>query len=572
MFVKRIFLMKIRFLSLILLSTIGLMAQSAYTNQSAEYNHFVDRFDILGGFPGNNIHTNFKQYLRKDLKLVLDSLQKDSAAMILSKVDKFNIAYLKDDNWDLHSGQWMSRKPVLKYFYQKKNALYAVDQKYLKLIVNPVISVWAGKETKSDKSYNYQNTRGLELRGTIDEKVSFYTSFTDNQAMLPGYVRASLTPIDTLKPVLMGENYIKTNSKGGVDYISARGYVNFKVTKHIGLQFGHDKNFVGNGYRSLILSDNSGNYNFLKLETKIWKIKYTNLFCQLTAFPTPYDSYFPKKYFTLHHLSTNIGKHLNIGVYESVIYGNRGGGGLDINYLNPIIFYRSVEQNLGSSDNASLGMDWKLNFLKHFSWYGQVVIDEFLIKNIRARNGSWTNKQAFQTGLKYMNAFGIHNLDLQAELNSVRPYTYSHLDNYRSYTNYLQPLAHPRGANFKELVGLVRFQPIGRLMLTGKAIYIKQGLDSLNNRLSSGSDLLQNYSQRLLHSGQADIGHKIGQGIAVNLYYIEFNASYMVKHNIFLDLTMVHRKQTTSYVPYKYNSTIITLGLRMNIGKKSYDW
>lgn len=561
------------------LASLSAYSQSVYTQQTFDYNHLIDRYEVLSGNLSSDLFTAAKPYKRVDavnfMRTLTDTLQSDSTTAIRpfipSKADAFNLDYINTDNWEFNNSAGLSKKPILQYFYQKKNALYAVDNENFKLVVNPIISVWAGKETKSDKTYNYLNTRGAEVRGMIDNKVGFYTSFTDNQAMLPMYVRSGLRPVDTLKSVLMGENYLKTTPSGAVDYISARGYITFNVTKHIGVQFGHDKNFIGNGYRSLVLSENSGSYNFLKLQTKVWKFQYTNLFCQMTAVPTIYDSYFPKKYFVLHHLSTNIGKHFNVGIFESVVYGNRGGG-LDINYMNPIIFYRAVEQNLGSSDNASLGGDWKLNFLRHFSWYGQVMIDEFLIKNVRARNGSWTNKQAFQSGLKYVNAFGIKNLDLQAEFNAVRPYTYAHMDNFRNYSNYLQPIAHPRGANFKEWIGILRYQPFGKLCLTSKFILVRQGADSLNSNFSTGSNILMNYSNRITHNGQADIGHRIGQGISSNLMYFEFLASYMIKHNIFIDAHITYRKQESTAVAYNQNNTLFTLGIRMNMAKKSFDW
>ncbi|MFN8437474.1 MAG: hypothetical protein U0V72_07515 [Cytophagales bacterium] len=554
----------------VLLTSFLSYSQSVYTQQTSDYNHFVDRYEILSGTINQNVHTSFKPYKRQDVvQMLTDSLFSDSSK-ILSKADYFNFEYIKDDNWDVYTGSGVSRIPVLKYFYKKKSALYAVDTKHFKLQANPVLYTWAGTETGNPNKVLFQNTRGVDLRGTIDNKVSFYTQFTDNQARLPLYVYNSISPVDTLKQVLMGENYLKVDGKSHkLDYISARGYINFQATKHIAIQFGHDKNFVGNGFRSLILSENSGTYNFLKIQTKVWKLQYTNLFCQLTATPTVNDSYFAKKYLTLHHLSMNVTKFLNIGLFESVVYGGRG---LDINYLNPVIFYRSVEQNLGSSDNASLGADWKLNFMKHFSWYGQVYIDEFLIANLKARNGSWTNKQAVQLGLKYMNVLGVKNLDGQLEFNSIRPYTYAHQDNGRNYSNYLQPLAHPRGANLKEVVGILKYQPTGRLFITGKFIVLKQGLDSLTSTRSAGADILMSYSQRIKHGNQDLNGHKIGQGVAVNLYMFTLGMSYMFRHNMFLDLNVQHRQQNSAVNAYKYDENFYSLGLRINIAEKKYDW
>ena len=66
---------------------------------------------------------------------------------------------------------------------------------------------------------------------------------------------------------------------------------------------------------------------------------------------------YPNKFNALHHLSINIGKKLNIGVYEAVIFSYDSTHNFRLDYLNPIIFYRAIEQQNGSTDNVLLGMD-----------------------------------------------------------------------------------------------------------------------------------------------------------------------------------------------------------------------
>ena len=58
---------------------------------------------------------------------------------------------------------------------------------------------------------------------------------------------------------------------------------------------------------------------------------------------------------------------------------------------------------------------------------------------------------AYKLGGKYFDAFTVKNLDLQGEMNMVRPYTYTHYDSTANYTHYNQPLAHPLGAGFAEV-------------------------------------------------------------------------------------------------------------------------
>ncbi len=541
-------------------------AQSAYAPLNTDYQHLIDRIEIKSTKLSSSLFTGFKPYQRVDIVSLVDS-----STNMMSKVDRFNLQYLKADNWEFDTSDVSnSKRSIFKHFYQKQNGLYTVNNKDFSLIVNPVFHFNAGKESNSNTNLQYLNTRGVEIRGIIDNKIGFYTFFTDNQFVYPKYVKQGLP--DSV-PLMMGENYTKNTSPSKVDFISARGYLTFNVSKHVAVQFGHDKNFVGNGFRSLILSDHSGTYNFLKLNTKIWKFQYTNLFCQLTAAPQVSDGVYPKKYFALHHLSLNIGKKLNIGIFESIMFG-RQDGNFDFNYLNPIIFYRSAEQNVGSNDNAFLGMDWKYNIARHLSWYGQIVLDEFIMKQFRARKGNWVNKQGFQMGLKYIDVLNIKNLDLQGEINVVRPYMYAHKDLARSYSHYLQPLAHPRGANFTELIGIARFQPLNRLAFTGKMIFVKQGVDSVNSSKTVGANVLKDYTNRPYPSGQIgnDDNHRLGQGVSTNLVFLEFCTTYQAKHNIFIDLLFRVRNQKSDNVNFQYDSQYVGLAFRCNIAKRNFDY
>ncbi len=183
----------------------------------------------------------------------------------------------------------------------------------------------------------------------------------------------------------------------------------------------------------------------------------------------------------MHHLDINITKWLNIGLFEGVVFGRQNR--FDFSYLNPIIFYRSIEQQNGSHDNAVAGLDLKANVAKRFQVYGQLMLDEFKLSEIKANRGWWANKFGLQIGAKYIDAFGIKNLDLQIEHNRVRPFTYSHRDSVANYTHYNQPLAHPLMANFREIIGIARYQPAPKWMVQAKAIFYQQGRDTRQCKL-----------------------------------------------------------------------------------------
>jgi hypothetical protein len=89
-------------------------------------------------------------------------------------------------------------------------------------------------------------------------------------------------------------------------------------------------------------------------------------------------NYYLRKYAAIHHLSINVAKWLNLGVFEAVLLEGRII--LNFTYLNPIMFLRVAEQQNGSADNAIVGFDFKANLAKRVQLYGQLLFDEFYLK------------------------------------------------------------------------------------------------------------------------------------------------------------------------------------------------
>lgn len=545
-------------------------AQSTFAPLNEDYYHGIDRYEVKAGKVLPQVFTTVKPYRRSDIVDLVDSV--NSLVLFESKADRFNYEYLQNDSWEWSRAETSdSRKPFLKHFYRKKSDLYHVDTRDFDLHINPVIYLGMGNDSRRDDRL-YINTRGVEVRGMVDKRVGFYTYLTDNQAVLPSYVWDGMA----INPVIPHEGFWKEYKDGkGVDFLQARGYITFNVTKHIDIQFGHDRFFIGNGQRSLIFSDFSPPAWFIKGNVKVWKINYLFLVNQMTADVVgsrgglvDASGGYPNKFTALHHLSINIGKKLNVGVFESVVFSpddSTGARGFRLDYLNPIIFYRAIEQQNGSSDNVLLGFDFKWNAVRKLSFYGQFLLDEFVIDNIRAGNGWWANKFGVQGGAKYVDAFGIANLDLQGEVNIVRPYTYSHGANYSNYSSYRQPIAHPLGANFNEVIGILRYQPLPRLNLTGKLMVSRIGRDSTG--VNWGSDILKNNGTR-----QQNYGNKIGQGITNDIVYGSFTASWQFKHNLFIDASLIIRRSDSALAFYNNNTTISSLAVRWNIPKRLYEF
>ena len=147
----------------------------------------------------------------------------------------------------------------------------------------------------------------------------------------------------------------------------------------------------------------------------------------------------------------------------------------------------------------------------------------------------------------------------------MRPYTYSHNTKFANYASYRQSIAHPLGANFQELVGILRYQPIPRLTFVGKLVFTNIGRDSTN--VNWGSDILKDNSTR-----QQEYDNKIGQGLSNDIIFGTLTASWHLKHNLFIDASFMLRKSECELPLYNNNTTISSLALRWNIPKRLYEF
>ncbi|GAB3651855.1 hypothetical protein GCM10028791_21060 [Echinicola sediminis] len=539
-------------------------AQSAYINYNRDYYHLLDRYQVLQGEHLKEFHTVVKPYRRDDVGKLLEKIVPENQG----RVDAFNFNYLKNDNWEfVEESTDFSKAPLWKGIYKRPSDFYHHRNEVVDVHVNPVIYFRGGKES-SEEEFNFRNTRGVAVRGSIDRKVGFYTFLSTNEVLFPSWTGRYARK----NGAVPGQGFWKPYGDNGYSYFSATGYVTAQVSKHISVQMGHDRNFIGEGYRSMVLSDFSNAYMFFKVNTRVWKLQYTNLWAQmnadvfLDARGRPTDGRYPKKWYSMHRLGIDLGKRFNLGVYESVM-SNKA----DWSYYNPVIFYRWVEHQLGTPDQVLLGTDFKWNFINGMQLYGQFTLDEFVFGEFFGVDGenSKRNKHGMQLGYKYINVFGVPNLDLQLEYNQARPYTYQEKEEYQAYTSYRTPLAHPMGANFREAISVLRYQPIPKLSLNFTGVYHYYGADP-DEATNYGGDLLKNRLEGT--EGMGLFGHTIGQGVENRVLLGNVTATYMLKHNLFLDVGHSYRRRTAQDLDAAETTQYSQLSLRLNISREEFNY
>jgi hypothetical protein len=546
-------------------------AQSTFLPQGSKFEHFLDRMEILQQRDAElNITTDKPISRRSAVRIseLADSMYKfypyDDIYHI-SKVDRQNLQSLLMNNTEWVSGSkdsFQSKRPWWNTFYKDKANFYQVNEKDFFLAVNPVIQQTQSYET-GNKARVFLNSKGLTIRGLIAGKLGFSAYLTDNQERGPQYVMDRVAQFHAVP----GAGYYKVFKQTGVDYYDNRASIYFNAWKYVDFQFGYDKNFIGDGYRSLFLSDFAGPYLFLKFNLRIWKLNYQNIYMELISQHLPGDYQYPKKYATIHHLSVNATPWLNLGLYENIVFSRPDH--YDLSYLNPVIFLPSAQQQNGSPDKSTVGLDFKANIGHAAQVYGQLLINEFVLNEIRHYSrGWWGNKQGLQLGLKYIDLFQVKNLDLQLETNVVRPFTYQHNDSVSEYSHYNQPLAHPLGANFAEFIAIIHYQPAYKWTMEGKLIYFKQGLDSAG--VNFGSNIFESYLTR-----PRDYGFSLWSGIPAHCINVSGLVSYEWKENLFLDLSVQYRKYAVNDPTNTYHSsssTLFTAGVRLNMFRRQYDY
>lgn len=592
--------------SFLLITQLGFGQGSAAPLGNEAY-HIMDRLSIKTGLAKPHFNS-LQPFLRGDITAF--AIHVDTTAENLSRRDRVDLRYIFLDNneWlsqselptaiggtrevvkrkvfidstqtfytfeetpqqaTVQNNRYIKReKPILKYFYQTPANLFQVDDKYFSLRLNPILDISYGKDSDVDDPIFY-NRRGVETRVGIDDRIYFYANILETQARFPEYVHQKINNDKSVPGAGLYKNYRSTvfNIDNGFDFLLSQGYLAFNVTSHVGVQFGHGQNFIGNGYRSLFLSNYANNYFYLKLNTRVWKLHYQNIFAELNAESlrdNPGNTLLDKKYLAAHYLTYRPIPALRLGVYEAVVYHRSNQ--FELQYLNPVILYRTIEQGLDSPDNAFVGLDFSWDILKRFQIYGQLMLDEFLFKELLIeKNGWWANKYGIQLGVKYIDALGIDHLDIQAEYNTVRPYTYQHRDSSSNYSHTAQPLAHPLGANFKEFILKVRYPILDRLVLNARMIWSEFGED--DNQFNYGGNLLLSYGNR-----KGTYGNETGQGINAKTLLTGIDLSYQLHHNLFIDLSYFYRKKDSQEDTRDRIDSYFQGGIRMNIARNKMDF
>jgi hypothetical protein len=511
--------------------------------------------------PLNRNHTQFYEAFLYRTDTAAHTSFRPFRSSVISRYVNLDSCLAGQQRKDSFYNRWIGRK----LFYE--HLLHVKEEDY-QFYLDPLFEFRVMKSGSKPDEWYYINTRGVQVGGMLGQRFSFYSSFYESQSLFPDYMDSLVRALR----IVPGGGRIKRFYSSAFDYSIASGTISYSLKKFFNFQFGHDKVFIGDGYRSLLLSDHAFNYPFLKITTSFWKINYVNLYTvmQDMKVPVPDEESFIKKYGSFHYLSVLAGKRLTIGLMEAIIWKSDSlrNRNIDINYLNPVIFMRPVEFSLNSPDNALLGINLRYTLARGHALYGQAMLDEFKLSEVRAGKGWWANKQAFQIGYRCFNFPGIPGVHVLTEFNYVRPYTYQHKSTLTAYTHNNTALAHPLGANFYEWLTIINYR-MRSWHAELKTSVVKIGYD----RKLPGNQVI-NYGQNVLLSyftHPDEYGNKVAQGITTHQLTGELRVWYLFnpKTNFIVEAGVTVRRKSNLY---GVNTTALYfIGIRTALTNRYFD-
>jgi hypothetical protein len=392
--------------------------------------------------------TSFKPYLQSDTGLhTTDKIFKDTNVFYYDFTYKLfadHLINIKDENSKIH--------------------------------VDPLLIYYGGKDFRDTSRYLHsQNSRGFIVRGDLGDKISFSTSFLETQAYFPNYIDTFAFERKVIPGMIRWKEFIPKTGKYGYDYGVAAGWINVKPTEWLQIQFGHDKNFVGDGYRSLLLSDNAFNYPFLRTSYTFLngKLRYTSVYAwmqtleRMPAKTTP-EALFIQKGGTFHYLQLMLGKRIELGLFEGTTFKRfelpEGTTPPNIGQYFPLMGFNTAKEGFDAENNVLLGLNLSIKIVDGIRAYGQLALDD-----------PATNRLGYQAGIQLAEPLNVKGLFLTAEFNAVNPFTYSHENKRYAYTHNNQELAHPLGASFNEWAITCMYET-RRMRFTNRTVLATKGI------------------------------------------------------------------------------------------------
>lgn len=460
-----------------LIISFSLFAQAEYVNIGSPVYEFLNRMHNLGvivkynQFETPKSRSEIAAFLQQVI-LSINLLDDSDRRLIEDFKVEFEYELYKTDN---HAASILGSKEYDILADQEKYLLHFVDESkmtmYINLLAEGEFIIGQNKEDGTNSAL-LMNVGG-ELRGTVLNKVGFYLRGTNGVAS--GNRNTTLVKKELQYNFKFNEKLDERFFDETQAYITA----DFDLLK---LKLGRDRLNLGYGTNKFLLDNNSPLFDYLSFKINYDFFNFSYIHGKLLGDRTILsdsisgeNNIITEKYFVYHRMGFDISRHLNFGLSEVIVYGDRP---IDLSYLVPFSFLKSVEHSNQDRDNSMLIFDLSNHSIPNTSVYATFLIDDIAFGKIG--KGWWGNQTLFNIGVHSSPFYLSIPLDFKFEYMRLEPYTYSHRLSKNSYTHFGYNLGTALQPNSELFFLEISYRFTNRLTLTADFTYSNHGANVVN--------------------------------------------------------------------------------------------
>ena len=499
---------KIIFL-LILTIPLTLFSQVGYVSVEDEIYNFLERMNTL------RIIENYNSFeipkTRKEISdLLIQIIEKQE---LLDKIDRDKLNdFITEFELEIFSKLEKTESLIpnwnLNYLYsEKEKFLY----KYYDSTQTSLFANFIGKLDYLNKSEDNKNLSSLiyrfggEIRGSLFNTLGFSVTSTNGSFLGNKELTQSFSSLkynykfNQESESELGDNYF--------DETVSYGLADFDFAK---IKIGNDRKFIGYGIEKTMIGDNAPRMEYIELALKYKRINFTFFHSKLLGNKSVIlDSIkgginvVNDKYLAYHRLGLDLGKYLQLGLGEMIIYSNRN---LDFSYLNPFNFYKSSEHANQDRDNSMIFFDAQNNSVENLKIYATLLLDDIDFGKIG--KGWYGNQTMFNLGVFSTHLYNILPLDAEIQYIRIDPYVFTHRISDNNFTSSNFNLGSALQPNSSNLLISLNYRLNYRLNLNFTYEYSVHGA---NVEYETGKTV--NFG------GNINLGYRIGD--SQNVYFLK---------------------------------------------------
>lgn len=355
------------------------------------------------------------------------------------------------------------------------------------------------KAISNDRDVAMLGIAGGSVEGTINNQFGFYLYGSNGKAF--GNKTAAY-----LEPALK-YNYKFNEANAETFFDDTRGYITFK-NDYLKLKLGRDLQEMGFGIIHPLLDQNHPMFDYFSLSFRYSFIKWDFFHGKLlTKEKTTVDSLageittVTEKYLAHHRVQFTLSDASKLGAGEYIVYANRP---MDLSYVNPVIFFKSIEHSNRDRDNAMLFFDFSTRFASS-EFKLLLLIDD--IDYSKLFTGWYGDQTIWHAEFSYYGLNTILPLDIHLDYLQIQPYVFSHRIQDNNFSTYGYLIGYPVQPN--SVLGALKlvYHPNRYLVCNLSGIFGVHG----KNEVDAQGNITRNFG------GDFRTGYRTGDNITVHL-------------------------------------------------------